>query len=67
METQVSFRLRGWHAEQLKALARESELGPCTVARQLLMAAVEQASGDPPPKVDSTQHLQRFYRNGRGA
>ena len=66
-EVQVSFRLRGWHAEQLKALARESELGPCTVARELLMAAIEQASGDPPPKVDPTQHLKRFHRGGRSA
>jgi hypothetical protein len=60
MSIQVSLRLYGWHAKRLEALAKESKLGPCTVARELLIAAIEQASDDPPPRVEGS-HLERFY------
>ena len=60
MTVQISVRLYGWHARRLEALAKESQLGPNTVARELLMAAIEQASDDPPPRVGGT-HLKRFF------
>ena len=65
MTVQLGIRLNGWHAKELEKLAAESMIGHCTVARELLMAAIEQASDDPPPRVGGT-HLKRFFE-GRKA
>ena len=61
MTTQVSMRLRDWHEQQLLKLAEEAQKPHSTVARELLMAALEQTSNNPPEPVGST-HLVKFNK-----
>ena len=60
MTVQLGIRLNGWHAKELEKLAAESMICHGTVAKDLLMAAIEQASDDPPPRIGGT-HLKRFF------
>ena len=59
MTTQASIRLRGWHEQQLLKLAEEAQKPYSTVAKELLMAALEQTSDNPPEQV-SSPHLIKF-------
>ena len=61
MTTQVATRLKGWHEQQLFKLAEEAQKPHTTVARELLMAALEQTSDNPPKQVGST-HLVKFNK-----
>ena len=61
MTLQVSMRLKGWHEQQLLKLAQEAQKPYTTVARELLMAALEQTSDNPPEQVGST-HLVKFNK-----
>jgi predicted DNA-binding protein len=63
MSLQVSIRLNGWHKQQLLSLTKEAQRSHTTIARELLMAALEQTSDNPPEQVGST-HLVKFH-NGR--
>jgi len=60
MTTQLGLRLNGWHEQRLMELAKEALLPHNTVAKDLLMAALEQASKDPPPRVGAA-HLKKFH------
>ena len=57
---QVAARLKGWHEQQLLKLAGEAQKPHTTVARELLMAALEQTSDNPPPKPVGPTHLVKF-------
>ena len=61
MTLQVSIRLKGWHEQQLLKLAQEAQKPHSTIARELLMAALEQTSDNPPEQVGST-HLVKFNK-----
>ena len=61
MTIQVSTRVRGWHEQQLLKLAEESRKPYTTVARELLMAALEQTSENPPPDT-GFRHLDKFHQ-----
>ena len=61
MTLQVGTRLRGWHEQQLLKLAEEAQKPYSTVAKELLMAALEQTSDNPPEEVGSP-HLIKFNK-----
>ena len=48
-----------WHKKRLLELAEEAGISYTTCARDLLYAAIEQASDNPPPRTQLV-HLQRF-------
>ena len=48
-----------WHWNRLTELADEAAIPVTTCARDLLYAAIEQASENPPPR-QQPRHLQRF-------
>ena len=58
-EKQYGVRLPAWHVEALEELAEASGARDTTVARELLMAAIEQASGKKPEGLPL--HLQKFW------
>ena len=60
MTTQLGLRLNGWHEQRLMELSKEALLPHNTVAKELLMAALEQASNDPPPRA-GIAHLKKFH------
>ena len=60
MTMQFGFRLSGWHEQRLKELSKETHLPHNKVAKELLMAALEQASDDPPQRA-GTAHLKKFH------
>ena len=62
--TQLGIRIDGWHWQRLQILAEESRLTPTTVGRDLLLAAIEQASDSEPFR---PSHLQKFDRGRRSS
>ena len=60
MTVQLGLRLNGWYERRLMELAKEALLPHNTVAKELLMAALEQASDDPPPRA-GIAHLKKFH------
>ena len=58
---QINMRLqpKSWHLMQLEKLSEESGYSVSQIARDLLMAAIEQTSDNPPPR-QQPLHLHRF-------
>ena len=58
---QINMRLqpKSWHLLQLEQLSEESGYSVSQIARDLLLAAIEQTSDDPPPR-QQPLHLHRF-------
>tara|TARA_R100001510_G_scaffold48584_1_gene46457 strand:+ start:421 stop:639 length:219 start_codon:yes stop_codon:yes gene_type:complete len=55
---QYGVRLPAWHVERIEEFAKDSGVSATWVAKELLMAAIEQASGKKPNTVPA--HLQKF-------
>ena len=53
-----------WHWDKLKELANEAGIPITTCARDLLYAAIEQTSDNPPPRTQPV-HLQRFDQGAK--
>ena len=56
---QLGIRIDGWHWERLQELAQQAGLTPTAAGRDLLFAALEQASERGPAR---PIHLQQFDR-----
>ena len=58
---QINMRLqpKSWHLLQLEQLSEESGYSLGQIARDLLFAAIEQTSDNPPPR-QQPLHLHRF-------
>ena len=59
--TQVNLRFqpKSWHYKQLEELSEMTGLAVTQIARDLLMAAIEQTSDNPPARQQPV-HLQKF-------
>lgn len=55
---QYGVKLPAWHVETIEELAKASDVSATRVAKELLMAAIEQASGKKPKRVPV--HVQKF-------
>lgn len=53
-----------WHSKRLLELAEEAGITYTTCARDLLYAAIEQASENPPPRTQPV-HLQKFDQGAK--
>ena len=59
MQLGIRMAKGSWHLKQLMFLADQSNLPPTTIGRDLLLAALEQTS-DNPPEREKPFHLQKF-------
>jgi hypothetical protein len=60
---QLGIRVRGWHQRQLEELAVDLDLSATTVARLLLLWAVENTS-DEPPENSSIEKFKQALKRG---
>ena len=59
LQISTTIYLFDWHCKRLLELAEEAGVPYTTCARDLLYAAIEQASDNPPPRTQPV-HLQKF-------
>ena len=60
---QLGIRVNGWHKRQLEELAIDLDLSPTTVARLLLLWALESTS-DEPPKDSGIEKFKQAFKRG---